>query len=162
MSFQSEYYDVIVGGGSVSGLLAAREISSKGFNVLVLEEDHEIGTPEHCGGVVSQKGLEKLGIIPRIKTIENYIKKSIIKSKNNSFEINSENQNVIVIDRRSFDKEIAFQAQSNGANIITKSSITSVNFDDNFFNIKLNSGKTFKSKFFVEARGISQAIKRSL
>ena len=65
---------------------------------MVLEEDHEIGTPEHCGGVVSQKGLEKLGIIPRIKTIENYIKKSIIKSKNNSFEINSENQNVIVID----------------------------------------------------------------
>ena len=59
--------------------------------------------------VVSQKGLEKLGIIPRIKTIENYIKKAIIKSKNNSFEINSENQNVIVIDRRSFDKEIAFQ-----------------------------------------------------
>jgi digeranylgeranylglycerophospholipid reductase len=161
LSFQSEYYDVIVGGGSVSGLLAAREISSKGFNVLVLEEDHEIGTPEHCGGVVSQKGLEKLGIIPRIKTIENYIKKSIIKSKNNSFEINSENQNVIVIDRRSFDKEIAFQAQSNGSNIITKSSITSVNFNDNFFNIKLNSGKTFKSKFFVEARGISQAIKRS-
>ena len=47
-------------------------------------------------------------------------------------------------------------------NIITKSSITSVNFDDNFFNIKLNSGKTFKSKFFVEARGISQAIKEKL
>ena len=52
-------YDAIVGGGSVSGLLAAREMSSKGLKVLVLEEDHEIGTPEHCGGVVSQKALEK-------------------------------------------------------------------------------------------------------
>ncbi len=161
MTFQSEYfYDVIVGGGSVSGLLAAREISSNGFKVLVLEEDHEIGTPEHCGGVVSQKGLEKLGIIPRIKTIENEVKKAIIKSKNNSFQINSENQNVIVIDRRSFDKELAFQAQSKGAEISTKSSITSVNLLDNIFNIKLSSGKIFKSKFFVEARGVSHVVKK--
>jgi digeranylgeranylglycerophospholipid reductase len=159
----TEYiYDVIVGGGSVSGLLAAREISSNGFKVLVLEEDHEIGTPEHCGGVVSQKGLEKLGIIPRIKTIENSITKAIIKSKTNSFQVNSENQHVIVIDRRSFDKELAFQAQASGAEINTKSSITSVNFVDNLFSIKLSSGKILKSKFFVEARGISHVIKKGL
>ncbi len=159
----TEYiYDVIVGGGSVSGLLAAREISSNGFKVLVLEEDHEIGTPEHCGGVVSQKGLEKLGIIPRIKTIENNITKAIIKSKTNSFQVNSENQHVIVIDRRSFDKELAFQAQSSGAEINTKSSITSVNFVDNLFSIKLSSGKIFKSKFFVEARGVSHVINKGL
>jgi digeranylgeranylglycerophospholipid reductase len=161
LTFESEcFYDVIVGGGSVSGLLAAREISSNGFNVLVLEEDHEIGTPEHCGGVVSQKGLEKLGIIPRIKTIENDIKKAIIKSRNNSFQIDSEKQHVIVIDRRSFDKELAFQAQSKGAEIITKSSITSVNFVDNLFIVKLSSGKIFKSNFFVEARGVSYLFRK--
>ncbi len=160
MTLQSEnFYDVIVGGGSVSGLLAAREISSNGYSVLILEEDHEIGTPEHCGGVVSQKGLEKLGVIPRIKTIENYIKSAIIKTKNNSFQINSENQHIIVIDRRSFDKELAFQAQTNGAEINTRSSITSVKYSDNVYYIKISSGKIFKSTFFVEARGISHIIK---
>ena len=56
------YYDVVVGGGSIAGLLTAREISSKGFSVLVIEEDYEIGTPEHCGGLVSIAGLEELGI----------------------------------------------------------------------------------------------------
>ena len=60
---ESNSFDAIVGGGSVSGLFAAREMASKGMKVLVLEEDHEIGTPEHCGGVVSQKGLEGLGIL---------------------------------------------------------------------------------------------------
>ena len=40
------YYDVIVAGGSIAGLLTAREISYKGFSVLVIEEDYEIGTPE--------------------------------------------------------------------------------------------------------------------
>jgi geranylgeranyl reductase family protein len=151
---------VIVGGGSVSGLLAAREISSNGYSVLILEEDHEVGTPEHCGGVVSQKGLEKLGILPRIKTIENYIKSAIVKTKNNSIQINSENQHIVVIDRRSFDKELAFQAQTNGAEINTKSSITSVIYSDDVYSVKINSGKTFKSKFFVEARGIGHIIKK--
>jgi digeranylgeranylglycerophospholipid reductase len=46
-------YDVVIAGGSVSGLLAAREIAGGGLSVAVLEEDAEIGTPEHCGGLVS-------------------------------------------------------------------------------------------------------------
>ncbi len=68
---KADLYDAIVGGGSVSGLLAAREMSSRGLNVLVLEEDHEIGTPELCGGVVSKKALECLVIIPRLKKLDN-------------------------------------------------------------------------------------------
>ena len=43
----SGYYDVIVAGGSISGLLAAREIAGAGLSVAVLEEDSEVGTPEH-------------------------------------------------------------------------------------------------------------------
>jgi len=48
-----EYYDVLIAGGSVAGLTTARECSSKGNSTIVIEEDHEIGTPEHCGGMVS-------------------------------------------------------------------------------------------------------------
>ena len=62
------YFDVVVAGGSVAGLLCAREIAINGNSVLVIEEDYEIGTPEHCGGLVSTAGLEKLGIIPFAKT----------------------------------------------------------------------------------------------
>lgn len=155
-------FDVIIGGGSVSGLLAAREISAKGFKVLVLEEDHEIGTPEHCGGVVSQKGLENLGIIPRFKTIDNEIKRAVISSKNNSFEINAENQRVIVIDRRSFDKELAFQAQKNGTEINTKSSVVSVTSKDDLYHVKISGGKIFTSKFFVDARGVGTLVNKGL
>lgn len=153
-------YDAIVGGGSVSGLLAAREMSSKGLKVLVLEEDHEIGTPEHCGGVVSQKALEGLGIIPRMKTIDNEIKSAVIRTKNSSFEINSEYQKVIVIDRRSFDKEIAFQAQKNGAEISTRSSIISVSIEESRFKVKIQGGKVFVGKFFVDARGVGTLVNK--
>ena len=153
-------YDAIVGGGSVSGLLAAREMSSKGLKVLVLEEDHEIGTPEHCGGVVSQKALESLGIIPRLKTIDNEVKTAVIRTKNSSFEINSEYQKVIVIDRRSFDKEIAFQAQKNGAEINTRSSIISVSIEEGRFKVKIQGGKVFVGKFFVDARGVGTLVNK--
>ncbi|HUU88512.1 MAG TPA: dehydrogenase, partial [Candidatus Glassbacteria bacterium] len=71
-------YDVVVAGGSVSGLLCAREIAGNKNTVLVIEEDYEIGTPEHCGGLVSTSGLEKLGIIPFGKTFDHLIESAKI------------------------------------------------------------------------------------
>ena len=55
----SSNYDVLVAGGSVAGLLTARELASKGIAVVVVEEHHEIGTPEHCGGMVSARRIEQ-------------------------------------------------------------------------------------------------------
>jgi len=61
------YYDVVIAGGSIAGLLCAREVANNGHSVIVIEEDSEIGTPEHCGGLVSISGLENLGVIPQRK-----------------------------------------------------------------------------------------------
>ena len=49
-----EDYDVVIAGGSISGLTSAREIAKKGYTALVLEEGFEVGTPDHCGGLVSK------------------------------------------------------------------------------------------------------------
>jgi digeranylgeranylglycerophospholipid reductase len=111
-------YDVVVAGGSISGLAAAREIATSGASVVVLEEDAEIGTPEHCGGLVSLGGIEDLGIVPDQSAIENQkIKSARIMSPSGSFEIGAEKQKVMVLDRRALDKQVAFQAQRKGAEI---------------------------------------------
>src|ERR671938_1739213 len=122
----SDCYDVIIAGGSISGLLAAREVAAKGLSVIVLEEDAEIGTPEHCGGLVSIDGIQNLGIVPSNNAIQNNIKYAKISSPAKSFELNAEKQKVIVLDRRIFDKQIAFQAQKMGAEIRVRCSVLSV------------------------------------
>ena len=81
-------YDAIVAGGSISGLLAAREIAKNGHSVLVLEEGFEVGSPEHCGGLVSKNALKELrelskDIKKHVKANLNRVCKKIGCSKNN-------------------------------------------------------------------------------
>ncbi len=107
-------YDVVIAGGSIAGLFCAREIASREHSVLVLEEDFEIGTPEHCGGLVSISALENLGIIPHSKTFDHLIESAQVFAPNGkSFTIDSKKQKVAEVNRRELDKQIALQAQRN-------------------------------------------------
>ena len=148
------YFDVVIAGGSIAGLLSAREIASNGFSVLVIEEDYEIGTPEHCGGLVSIAGLEELGVIPFRKTFDHMIESAQISAPDgDSFEINSKKQKVIEISRRELDKQIAFQAQKNGAVIKVKTSFQEITDTG----IRTNE-ENIDCKIFVDARGVSSLI----
>ena len=147
-------FDVVVAGGSVAGLLCAREVASGGFSVLVIEEDYEIGTPEHCGGLVSISGLEELGVIPFRKTFDHMIESAEITAPNGkNFTINSKNQKVIEISRRELDKQIAFQAQKNGAIIKVRTSFQEMTNTG----IRTND-ENIHCKIFVDARGVSSLI----
>jgi digeranylgeranylglycerophospholipid reductase len=154
-------YDVLIAGGSVAGLLAAREIAAGGLSVGVLEEDAEIGTPEHCGGLVSIAGIHNLGIVPDAKTIENNgIMRAKIFSPSSFFEIKAEKQKVVVLDRRAFDKQIAFQAQKMGAEIRVRCSVRSFQKDNLEYIVRTSEGH-LSCKYFVDARGITSIINRN-
>ncbi|MFB5597710.1 MAG: NAD(P)/FAD-dependent oxidoreductase [Nitrosopumilaceae archaeon] len=149
-------YDVVIAGGSIAGLLCAREIAANGHNVLVIEENYEIGTPEHCGGLVSTLGLSELGIIPRQKTFEHQIEQAEIFSPNGkSFVINSIEQKVIEINRRELDKQIAHQAQQKGAKIKVKTSF----LEKTKNGVKTSEGN-IRCKIIVDARGVSSLIQK--
>jgi geranylgeranyl reductase family protein len=170
MLFMSDYYDVIIAGGSVSGLLAGREIAARGLSVAILEEDAEIGTPEHCGGLVSINGIQNLGIIPSSNAIENKIKYARIASSSRIFELNAEEQKVIVLDRRIFDKQIAFQTQRMGGDIRVRCSMRSIikkndytnNDDDHhyYYDVRTSEGN-LKCNYFVDARGVTSILQRN-
>ncbi len=148
------YFDVVIAGGSVAGLICAREIASNNHSVLVIEEDYEIGTPEHCGGLVSTAGLEELGIVPFRKTFDHLIESAEIYAPNgNSFSVNSKKQRVAEISRRELDKQIAHQAQKNGAIIKVRTSFQEL-IDKG---VRTSEGE-IECQIFVDARGVSSLI----
>lgn len=149
-------YDVLVAGGSVAGLFCAREVAARGHSVLVVEEDFEIGTPEHCGGLVSTSGLEDLGIIPSGKTFDSQIMHAEISSPNGKkITVDAKKQNVSVVNRRELDKQIAHQAQKSGAEIRVKTAFKEIRE-----NKAITSSGEVGFKILVDARGVSALVQR--
>ena len=145
-------YDAVVAGGSISGLLTAREIAKNGFSVLVLEEGFEVGSPEHCGGLVSKNALNELGIEPSQKTFDSEIEcAKIFSPEGKEITINSKRQKIIVINRRELDKQAARQARDNGADISVKTS-----FQERTDRGVRTSNGDIECKFFVDCRGVSR------
>ena len=145
-------YDAVIAGGSISGLLAAREIAKNGHSVLVLEEGFEVGSPEHCGGLVSKNALKELDIEPSQKTFDSEIDcAKIFSPDGKEITINAKKQNIIVINRRELDKQAARQARDNGAEISVKTS-----FQEKINNGVKTSNGDIECKFFVDCRGVSR------
>ncbi|MEM3064992.1 MAG: NAD(P)/FAD-dependent oxidoreductase [Candidatus Nitrosotenuis sp.] len=150
------HYDVIVAGGSVAGLFCAREAAKGGHSVLVVEEDFEVGTPEHCGGLVSMSALENLGVVPSQKTLDSQIQAATLSSPSGEkITIDAKRQNVLVINRREFDKQVAHQAQKNGAEIKVKTSLKEVRD-----NTAVTTAGSFDFEILVDARGVSALIQK--
>ena len=144
-------YDVVIAGGSVAGLLAAREIAKDGHTALVLEEGFEIGTPEHCGGLVSKKALNELGVELSTKSFDSKINTAkIFSSDGKYFKIDSTKQQIVVVNRRELDKQIARQAKDAGATILVKTS-----FQEKTPNGVSTSNGDIECKYFIDCRGVT-------
>ena len=149
-----EEYDVVIAGGSISGLTSAREVAKKGYSVLVLEEGFEIGTPDHCGGLVSKSALYDLRIEPTEKTFDSMINSALIFSPNGKqIEINSKKQEVLVVNRRELDKQVALQAEQSGAEIRVKTSF----IEKTKRGVRTSNGE-IDCKILVDCRGVSALI----
>ena len=149
-------YDVVVAGGSIAGLLCSREIASAGFDVLVVEEGYEVGTPEHCGGLVSSTGLEELGVIPFRRTFGHAITSARFTAPDGrSFSVDAGRQNVLEVSRRELDKQVAVQAQKSGAKIRVRTSLQEVTGTG----IRTKD-ESIECRVVVDARGMASIIRR--
>ncbi len=109
----------VVGAGFVGSFISYL-LAKKHIDVTIYEENKSIGIPEHCAGLVSQKGLERLGILRLVKNeglIINNIKCAVVYAGKTKRKICLKKQKIGVLDRPRLDALIAQKATDYGADI---------------------------------------------
>jgi digeranylgeranylglycerophospholipid reductase len=113
--------DTVIIGAGPAGLLAARRLARAGLDVTVLEEHAEIGAPTHCTGIVSAE-MAELVKIPDSFVLGRPTMARLHGPGGAACQVGWSGpgrEELLVIDRASFDRMLAEQAISAGAVVRT-------------------------------------------
>ncbi len=118
----------VVGAGP-AGILAATIISSGGFTTKVYEEHPIIGEPNHCAGLLSVTGLDKLGVDPSDEFIQNRVYGGRVYAPDGGFiEIRDRKPRAYVVDRGRFDRHLADAAMDAGVEFMLSTRVEGLRF----------------------------------
>jgi len=156
-------YDVIVVGGGPAGSMAARFAAEQGASVIMLEKDRDIGYPVRCGEAVSKEGIEEF-IEPDEKFISATINNFAMIAPDGTKVLLSLEQTGYVLERKIFDYELAKQAASRGAEILTRAYVNGLMFNDNKVSgvkyVFMGKEYRLKSKVVIAADGVESRVAR--
>jgi flavin-dependent dehydrogenase len=156
-------HDVIVVGGSVSGLSCATFLASEGLDVLVLEKSSAIGAHvnENLQGFPFYE-VDKVHIkIPKDKPVK---KVHIWSPDEERIELNFAEPILYLVERGpgdSFDSYLADKAVAAGAEIRLNSKVIEVSVGDTSFEgVRTSGGEFFESKYIVAADGPVSSMRK--
>jgi len=156
LSFEER--QILVVGAGPSGLIVAKEAARRGMDVLVVEEDSEIGVPCHCAGLLSLKGLERLNISTDGPYVQNMIQGAFFYSPSGlSFKVERQSPVACVVDRSIFDKHLASQAIRLGAEIKLNNRVLGIRLEKNYVVVK-SENEILKASMIIDAEGVSSRI----
>ncbi|UNQ72857.1 NAD(P)/FAD-dependent oxidoreductase [Infirmifilum sp. NZ] len=149
-------YDVIILGGGSAGLQAARSIAEIAgqLSVLLIEEDAQVGFPEHCTGLVSLSGIEKALRLNPEQVAMNYVRGAHIVSPSGfRLTVEKEARVAAVVDRPLYEQKL-FDIVSRRADVVlgVKAEIDGVS-------VKIGT-KRLRARYLVDARGLRSLVSR--
>ena len=157
-------YDVLVVGGGPIGSYTAYQLADLGFEVILMEEDDEVGKNVICTGVISTEAfqrfnLPKRSIISEIETMTFFSPSSV------AIDYTPSSTLALVIDRGLFDRDILEQARKKGVDVHLGEKVCQINSYEDF--VEIESGnedcrKKVRAKTVVLATGINYQLHRSL
>ncbi|MGI5970627.1 MAG: geranylgeranyl reductase family protein [Oscillospiraceae bacterium] len=153
-------WDVIVIGAGPAGCFTAAKIARAGFKTLVIEEHSEIGRPVQCAGLISPRALELSGaddsvVINRLKGL------LVLSPLGAGLQVESENDIALAIDRSSFDRNLAENAQEAGAIFLKGMRTERIEPEKDGFLVHVSgieNHSAFKTKLLIGADGANSSV----
>jgi len=154
--------DVVVVGAGPAGSFAALTAAKMDVEVVVCEEHREVGSPCHCPGHISIKGLDNLGLCVPEKIIENRISGAVFYSPSgNEFRVRLSSPMIYAVNRALFDKHLAQLAERAGAKLLLGTRVQKLLVDDSSVRgVSLNSKENLNSKIVIDAEGCASTLLR--
>jgi len=159
-------HEAVVIGAGPAGLFSALELAKRKHDVRILEEHGKVGEPDHCAGLLSTTGLDRLGIHMPSHIIQNTVSGAKIYSPSgHSIQIERGRNEAKVIDRRKFDKWLAERAEDVGATITTGARVIELQNQGNTVDsIRIRSERMdqLSAKIFIIAEGHRCQLSKSV
>lgn len=112
-------FDLAVVGGGPCGLYASLLASKSGIDAVLFEEHGEIGSPQHCAGHISIRGLRALGLRVPQGLLRGAYRGAILHSPSGRTLLLDAGEEVSVsIDRKGFERHLADLSESAGTTLI--------------------------------------------
>lgn len=162
----TEYdFDVIVVGAGIAGSIAAYQLASRGYEVLLVERGEEPGTKNLSGGVLYSAVLEKIyGAAWADAPVERPVTRNIISFLNASSAVNVDYwderlaDNAVTVLRAKLDPWLAEQAEAAGASVISGIKVDSLIRENNCFTGIRAAGEEMRAKVVILADGVNSFL----
>lgn len=154
-------HDVVVVGAGPAGLHAARRLSQRGFDVVVVEEHQTVGRPVHCTGILARKAFAEFEL-PTSSILNPLETARFVSPAGRSIVYRPARSEAVVIDRGMFDAQLAEQARAAGARFLCETRVVGLAIDSNAASIATSAGATIRGRACVLACGGRYALHRQL
>jgi digeranylgeranylglycerophospholipid reductase len=157
-------YDVIIVGAGPGGSMAAKTAAEAGLDVLLIEKRQEIGAPVRCAEGVSREVLEEFFEIEKSWIAKEVVGAIIYSPDGTQIKMTAKmagNEVGFVLERKIFDRALARMAARAGADVLVKTTATSMKRSENGVEVELRRmGERFsmKSKLVIGADGVESRV----
>lgn len=152
-------YDVIVVGSGPAGSTASRILSTKGYNVLLLEKFKLPRVKPCAGGIGHRVWLEYKEIVEKGLPIR---KAFFVSPSGYAFETEAKEILAYDLSRDKFDYELVKLAQDSGVQVLDKTEVIGVKIEKDQVIIYTKKGEHFSSRTVIGADGINSVVARSV
>lgn len=155
--------DVIIVGGGPAGCSLGELLAKRGLDVAIIEEHAEIGQPMCCAGILGVGGMKELKIKLNNLTLSELRGATFHPPSGPPVQLARKKTQAVVIDRASFDRELARRAAGAGVEFLLRTRCIDLSVNRGGASVKVKTeGKTaeLRGRLLVGADGANSLVAR--